>query len=312
MKRTFAIPRGAQIALVAAVLFGISTPLTKPFLKETSSFFTAGLLYFSSGISIYIFRKLTGAQSIKMNHSERTYFGLAVACGGIVAPVFLLTGLSLISASDASILLNLESVLTALIAWFIFKENFDKKILVGMLSIFFGACIISWNGNFEFNQAIGTILILLASTFWALDNNFTRNVISIDPTWIASTKGLIAGSTNLAVALLLGDQIPPLKTLAAVSVIGVFSFGLSLILFIVAMRQVGTSRAGAYFAIAPFFGAIVAFILGDPVTLQFGIAAIFMGFGIYLHISEDHHHEHYHFEALHCHSHFPDISHRHH
>jgi hypothetical protein len=306
------IPKGAKLALLSAILFGISTPLTKIFLENSSPFITAGLLYLSSGISIGLYRQFKKPTNFNLPLSEKVYFGSAILCGGIAAPVLLLIGLSQLEASTASILLNLEGVFTALLAWFIFKENFDRRILIGMLSIVTGAGIVGWNGSFDFRVLPSMLLIVAACLFWALDNNLTRNVISADITWMASTKGLVAGVTNLFIATQLGDSFPKLGALLAITLIGVFSFGVSLVLFIGAMRTVGTSRAGAYFSVAPFFGALAAVILGDPLTAQLGIAAIFMGFGIYLHITENHHHEHSHDGENHAHAHFPDINHRHH
>jgi drug/metabolite transporter (DMT)-like permease len=193
----------------------------------------------------------------------------------------------------------------------VFRENFDRRIALGMIAIVAGAVVLSWPGEAEFSGALPALAILGACLAWAIDNNLTRKVALIDATWLAAAKGLVAGPVNLVIAFALGASIPPLVSMGAAAIVGLFAYGVSLALFIVAMRHVGTARAGAYFSIAPFFGALLAIALGEPVTVPLLIAAALMGLGVWLHLTEKHEHEHTHEAVTHDHAHGHDEHHDH-
>lgn len=180
-------------------------------------------------------------------------------------------------------LLNAEGVFTALLAWFAFKENFDRRIALGMVAIMAGATVLSWPGEARFSGLWPALAVLGACFAWGIDNNLTRKVSLSDATWIASVKGLVAGSVNLVLAFGLGATVPPLPNLAGAMVLGFFAYGVSLALFVVGLRHLGTARTGAYFSVAPFFGAVLAITLGEPVTLPLIIAGVLMAIGIWLH-----------------------------
>ncbi len=301
-----------QAALAAALLFGAGTPVAKLLLTDVSPWMLAGLLYLGSGIGLGLYRLIRRSARV---HLARREFGPligAVFFGGVVGPVLLMFGLVGMPASGASLLLNAEGVATALLAWFVFKENFDRRIALGMAAIVAGAVVLSWPGQADFAGIWPSLAILGACVAWGLDNNLTRKVALHDATWLAAVKGLVAGPVNLVIALLLGASLPPLPNVGAAMLTGLFAYGISLVLFIVALRYIGTARAGAYFSIAPFFGALLAIALGDPVTIPLLVAGALMALGVWLHLTERHAHPHTHepLEHEHWHTH-PDEHHTH-
>jgi len=232
--------------------------------------------------------------------------------GGMVGPLLLMWGLSQTPASSASLLLNLEGVFTALLAWFVFKENFDVRIAWGMGLIAAGGVCLSWMGRPESGLPWGALAIVGACLAWAVDNNLTRKVSADDPAQIAMLKGLAAGSVNTAIGLLLGAKLPDGVVLLKVGLIGFFGYGISLTCFVLALRHIGTARTGAYFSTAPFAGAGVSVVfLGDALSVGFVLAAILMAFGVWLHLTEHHEHLHHHEPMEHEHLHTHDEHHQH-
>jgi drug/metabolite transporter (DMT)-like permease len=303
---------GVQAALAAALLFGAGTPAAKLLLGEVSPWLLAGLLYLGSGIGLGSYRLIRRAPRVRLTRAEWLPLGGAVFFGGMAGPVLLMFGLSGMPASGASLLLNAEGVATALLAWFVFRENFDRRIAVGMAAIVAGAVVLSIPTGAEFGSVWPSLAILAACLCWGIDNNLTRKVALADATWLAAVKGGVAGPVNLSLAFLLGASLPPVWSIAAAMGVGLLAYGVSLVLFIVAMRHVGTARAGAYFSIAPFFGALLALVLGESVTIPLAIAALLMAFGVWLHLTERHEHEHTHEAITHDHWHRHDDGHHDH
>jgi drug/metabolite transporter (DMT)-like permease len=236
----------------------------------------------------------------------------AVVAGGVIAPVLLMWGLGNMPASGASLLLNAEGVFTAVIAWVVFRENFDRRIAVGMAFIVAGALVVSWPGNTEFSEALPALAVLGACLFWGLDNNMTRNVSLPDPTFTAMVKGLVAGVVNLTLALAIGATLPGWTTVLASGVLGFLGYGLSLVLFVTALGHLGTARTGAYFSTAPFAGAVLSLVLlGEPITAGLLAAGALMGIGVWLHLTEHHEHAHRHDVLEHEHAHEHDAHHLH-
>lgn len=302
---------GVAAALGAAALFGAGTPLAKLLLDSVSPWLLAGLLYLGSGLGLTLYRKLTGAPVVRLAPREAAWFAAAIVSGGVVAPLLLMLGLSAMPSSGASLLLNAEGVFTTLLAWFAFKENVDRRIAVGMLAIVAGALVLSWPGEVQFNAWWPSLAVLGACLAWAIDNNLTRRVSLTDAAWIASVKGLVAGVVNLLLALSLGAALPPLPNLTAAMVVGFLAYGVSLALFVVGLRHLGTARTGAYFSAAPFVGAILALTLGEPLTPSLLLAGALMAVGLWLHLSERHEHAHRHDEIEHDHPHEHDEHHCH-
>ena len=302
---------GVTAALGAALLFGAGTPLAKLLLDSVSPWLLAGLLYLGSGLGLALYRLLTDAPAVRISRAETAWFSGAILAGGIVAPVLLMIGLTGMPASGASLLLNAEGVFTALLAWIVFRENCDRRIVLGMAAIVAGAVVLSWPGSAEFAGLWPTLAILGACLAWGIDNNFTRKISHADATWIASVKGLVSGTVNLTLAFALGAQLPAPLNLAGAMTVGLFAYGVSLVLFVVGLRHLGTARTGAYFSIAPFFGALLAVMMGEAVTLPLLIAGGLMALGIWLHLTERHEHEHAHEAMTHEHEHVHDEHHQH-
>ena len=306
------LDRGIVAALGAALLFGAGTPFAKLLLTHTDPWLLAALLYLGSGAGLWLVRRLRNAASVRPSRSEWGWLAGATLAGGVVGPVLLMFGLSSMSATGASLLLNAEGVLTALLAWFVFKENFDRRIALGMLAIVAGAVVLSWPGQASLRVEAGTLAVLGACLAWAIDNNLTRKVSLSDASFIAMVKGLAAGGTNLLLAWTLGSSWPTLSTLGAAAVLGFLSYGASLVLFVVALRHLGTARTGAYFSIAPFFGAVLGvLVLKEPVHSQLLIAGALMAVGVWLHLTELHGHLHTHQADEHTHAHVHDAHHQH-
>jgi drug/metabolite transporter (DMT)-like permease len=302
---------GVPAALGAALLFGAGTPLAKWLLDAVSPWLLAGLLYLGSGVGLTLYRRLTGAAAVRLPRNELPWFGGAILAGGIIGPVLLMIGLAGMPASGSALLLNAEAVFTALLAWFAFKENFDRRIALGMGAIVAGAAVLSWPGEAQFTGMLPTLAILGACFAWAVDNNLTRKISLTDATWIASVKGLVSGAINLTLAFSLGAAMPPLPKLAGAMVVGLLAYGVSLALFVTALRYLGTARTGAYFSVAPFFGALLALMMGAPVTMPLVIAGTLMALGIWLHLTERHEHVHEHEAMNHVHAHAHDEHHQH-
>lgn len=250
---------GIPAALAAAVLFGAGTPLAKLLLEHAGPWLLAALLYLGSGLGLWLLRQVRQSPTTQLARGDWLWLAGAVATGGVAGPVLLMTGLTAMPASGAALLLNAEGVFTALLAWFVFKENFDRRIALGMIAIVAGAVVLSWpaEGTVEFASLWPALAVLGACLAWAIDNNLTRKVALSDASWIAMVKGLAAGATNLVVAVSLGAAWPGAAPVLGAALVGFFSYGTSLTLFVVALRHLGTARTGAYFSGAPFFGALM-------------------------------------------------------
>ena len=302
-------------ALAAALLFGASTPFAKLLIGRVEPVMLAAWLYLGSGIGLWLIRLVRdkGYVSPRLPHAEWPWLAGAILSGGMVAPILLLWGLAQTSAAGASLLLNLEAVLTALIAWIVFRENADTRIVLGMLLIVAGGVVLAWpdTGAAEANLR-GAAAIAGACLCWAIDNNLTRKVSAADALFVAGTKGLAAGATNLLLALALDIALPSVPLIAGAMTIGLAGYGISLVLFVLALRGLGSARTGAYFSTAPFLGALIAtLVLHESASAVLGLAAALMAAGVWLHLTERHEHEHSHDALAHEHPHRHDEHHRH-
>lgn len=314
MKR-LPFPPAVVAALVAALLFGASTPLAKQLLRDVSPVLLAGLLYLGSGIGLGIIRLIRdrGWRAPSMSGREWLWLAFAIGFGGVLGPLAMMLGLKTTSAATASLLLNLEAALTAVIAWVVFRENTDRHVVLGMLAIVAGALLLAWPEPHQ-NAGLGwgALLIAGACLCWALDNNFTRKVSANDALFLAGLKGTVAGVVNTGIALALGATLPALPAISEAMVVGLLGYGVSLVLFVIALRGLGTARTGAYFSTAPFLGAALAILVfGEHASLLFWVAAILMGIGVWLHLTERHEHMHTHEAITHTHRHVHDIHHQH-
>lgn len=307
---------GVPMALTSAALFGACAPLSKLLLGSVDPWLLAGVLYLGAGVGL---AALAGARhSLGLASSEaplrRTdlpWLIAMVASGGLAAPVLLMFGLSMTSAASGSLLLNLEGLATMGIAWLAFRENVDRRLMLGAAAIIAGAVVLSWRGEGA-QLDIGGFMIVGACLAWGIDNNLSRRLPSADPMQIAMIKGLAAGATNLILALALGAQLPGWPVLIGGAVVGFVGIGLSLVLFMLGLRHLGAARTGAYFSLAPFIGAVVAVAMfREPITLQLLAAGVLMAVGLLLHLAEQHQHEHTHEVLEHDHAHVHDEHHQH-
>ncbi len=307
---------GVPLALASAVLFGASAPLSKLLIGAIDPWLLAGLLYLGGGIGlavVRVMRRLTGRASSEapLRRSDLPWLAAVVLSGGLLAPLLLMLGLSRTSAASGSLLLNLEGLATMAIAWLVFRENVDRRLLLGATAILAGAVLLSWSGE-GLRIDAGGLLIAAACLCWGIDNNLTRKLSSADPVQIATIKGIVAGGTNFAMALALGAALPPAGLVCAGLAVGFLGIGVSLVLFMLGLRHLGTARTGAYFSLAPFIGAVLALALfRDAVTPQFVAAGALMALGLWLHLSEKHDHWHEHGGLEHDHAHTHDDHHRH-
>lgn len=307
--------QSVSFAIAAAVLFGASTPLAKLLVGDVSPVLLGGLLYLGSGVGLGLFRMLRDKawKPSGLQAGEWPWLLGAIFFGGVLGPVALMYGLTTASGSAASLMLNLESVLTAVLAWAVFKENADKRIVLGMLAIVVGGAVLSWQpGGTDGSSLVGLAAIAIACLCWAIDNNLTRKVSASDAVFIASSKGLLAGLVNCAVALGMGASLPAVQTSLLAMAVGLLGYGISLVFFVLALRGLGTARTGAYFSTAPFIGSAVSLLLlGETATTAFWIASALMGLGVWLHLTETHEHEHTHQPLEHSHAHTHDEYHQH-
>jgi len=281
-------PAAVLAALASAALFGVSTPAAKALLGVVHPVMLAGLFYCGAGIGIALLRILAApvlneptARQPPLGRQDYGWLAGAIAVGGIAGPVLLMLGLARTPAATASLLLTVEGAATALLAWFVFHENFDRRIALGMACLVAGAATASWSGTPTIESLVGPLAIIGACVAWGIDNNLTRKVSLADPLQIVQWKGLIAGPVNLLLGLWAGGSLPgPLDMLAG-GLVGFVCYGVSLALFVFALRHLGTARTGAYFSTAPFIGAATAVMaLQQPLTLQLVAAGTLMAVGV--------------------------------
>lgn len=316
MSRRVKLDRGVLAALGAAALFGLSTPIAKTLVGEISPLLLAGLLYVGSGAGLSIVlvaRAIVRGQAsiVRPRRADLLWLLGAIAFGGAIGPYLLMYGLQWADSASASLILNLEGVFTALLAWFAFKENFDRRIAAGMALIVAGGVVLSTGAAFRAAGILGPLAIAGACLAWAIDNNLTRKVSINDAMLVACIKGTIAGPISVAIALRYGAHLPAGTLLLRAGLLGFVGYGLSLTLFVLALRNLGTARTGAYFSLAPFIGATLAVALGAPLTSTLLLAGLLMGTGVWLHLTEVHVHWHRHEPLVHEHAHVHDIHHQH-
>lgn len=307
---------GVPLALLSAALFGASTPLAKLLLGSVDPWLLAGLLYLGAGLGLAVVRAVQrrshqALAEAPLRRGDLPWLGTVVIAGGVLGPLLLLYGLARTDAASGSLLLNLEGLATLAIAWVVFHENVDRRLFLGALAILVGAALLSWQGH-GIRLDLGALLIAGACIAWGIDNNLTRKLAAADPVEIAMTKGLVAGTVNLALAWLRGAHLPEPSLLLGAGTVGFLGYGVSLVLFVLALRHLGAARTGAYFALAPFIGALLAIlVLGEPLSLRLLLAGGLMAVGLWLHLAERHEHEHSHAADEHEHRHSHDIHHRH-
>jgi drug/metabolite transporter (DMT)-like permease len=303
---------GILMAFAAALLFGAAAPLGKPLLESLTDFQMAGLLYLGAalGVLIILLREKHFLLPWRMPRVDALRLAGAVLFGGILGPVFLMAGLRMAAAGSVSLWLNLEMVTTALLGFFFFKDQLSGKGWLASLGALAAAILLAWEGGSAGFKAGG--LIALACLCWGMDNHLTALIDGISPAQSTFWKGLVAGSVNLILGLSFAPMTVEAKYLLGVLGLGAVSYGFSILLYITAAQNLGATRSQLIFSSSPFFGLLIAFALGEPLTLIQGIAiVIFLG-SIYLLFRETHQHAHRHESLVHTHLHtHPDPHHDH-
>lgn len=312
----FQVQRYSILALAAAALFGAGVPFAKLLLGEISPLLLAGLLYFGSGLGLAIFwiARGIGNHLVEARLAANDWASLAGAifAGGIIAPVLLLWGLSGSGAADASLLLNFEGVITTLVAAVLFREAIGARVWIAAFIMLAGGFVLAYDPRAPVAISPQALAIVGACLCWAVDNNLTRKISGTDPLVIAMCKGLAAGCFNLGLGYVLGWNLPNAGTMANALALGFCAYGVSLVLFIYALRHLGAARAGAHFSTAPFIGAALAVpLLGEAITPALIAATALMAIATWLVLTESHDHEHEHAHLVHTHRHIHDEHHQH-
>jgi drug/metabolite transporter (DMT)-like permease len=308
-----------MLAILAAILFGFSTPLAKLMIGEMDSITLAGLLYLGSGLGVsllLLIQKRTAKDQpveAKIGRKDLPWLAGAVICGGVVAPILLMIALKNSSAASASLLLNFEGVATTLIAALLFKEFVGKRTILAVALITLASILLSWNPTEPWEFSLGALGILAACVLWGLDNNFTRNISAKNPLEIVGIKGLGAGVFSLILALVLSRPLPNVKQIVLAMLIGFVCYGCSIVLYVLALRNLGTARTSTLYGVAPFVGAFASLLLfKEQPRIQFLLAVPLMLAGAWLMLRENHSHKHLHPAVTHEHAHtHPDEHHQH-
>jgi len=303
-------------ALLAALFFGASAPISKLLLGDVPPVLMAAFLYLGSGTGISLiklYQRLTSNQKeAGIKRPDVIWLAGAIVSGGILAPIILMISLNNTPASTASLLLNFEGAGTTLIALIFFSESISRRALIAIFAITVASIFLSTSFQGGFSLSLGSLGILLACFLWGVDNNFTRNISAKDPLTIVAWKGLVAGAFSLILGLFLDQQLPALIAILSILLLGFISYGLSTMLFIYSMRGLGAARTSALYGTAPLAGVLLSILIfKDPITLLFGIAAVLMAAGALLLANEEHAHFHIHMPVVHDHIHKHEEFHAH-
>jgi drug/metabolite transporter (DMT)-like permease len=306
------IRRGVLYAFIAALLFGTATPLSKPLLNFLNDFQLAGLLYLGAalGVTLILVKGKNFLWPWQLSRTDALRLLGAVLFGGILGPVFLLTGLRIAAAASVSLWLNMEMVATVILGYFFFKDHLSAKGWFAALGILAASTLLAWEGGTAGLKAGG--LIALACLSWGIDNHLTAIIDGISPAQTTFWKGIVAGTTNLTIGLWVGSLTASATYLVSALVIGIFSYGLSILLYITSAHHLGATRAQLIFSSAPFFGMIIALLIGENLSIFQGIAFIIFLGSTFLLLKESHAHTHTHDATEHVHIHYhPDEHHNH-
>ena len=309
--------RGALAALTAAALFGLSAPLGKLLVRDAEPLVLSGVLYLGAGIGLSILGALRARDGVTGHETplQKADIGLLLGitlAGGVLGPLLMLWGLHRLPAVTASLLLNLEAPLTVGLAVLAFGEHLGRREVGAFGLILLGLVVLTHAGASLQTSWLGVLAVGGACSSWAVDNNLTQRLSLRNPVAVARAKGLLAGATSLVLALVLGERLPSARIVGAGLCVGFVSYGLSLVLAVYAMRLLGAARQAAFFATAPFVGAVAAVpLLGETIGLRALIAAGVMGAGVFLLLRERHEHVHVHDRLAHEHRHVHDEHHQH-
>lgn len=306
--------RGAALGLIAAALFGISAPVAKLLLSQIAPVLLAGLLYLGAAAGLGLHRAISRpTREARLGRGDLPKLAVVVLAGGVVAPVLMLVGLGRVTALTGSLLLNLEAPFTVLLAVALFREHLGRHAGLAVALIVCGAVVLKLEPGSLGADTAGVLLLSAACACWAIDNNLTQRLSLRDPFAIVRVKTLVAGVANTALGLAItGGALPHWGFVLGALALGSLSYGASVVLDAFALRLIGAAREAAYFATAPFVGAVGSLLLlGDVLRWHDGLAMLVMALGVALLLYERHGHAHAHDELVHEHLHAHDAHHRH-
>jgi drug/metabolite transporter (DMT)-like permease len=310
MKHELPSLKGGLLALLAAALFGLATPLIQRWGVGLGAFTTAALLY--AGAAVVGLATLRGsAREARVQTSDGTrLLGMALF-GAVIGPVALAWGLQRTSGASASLLLALEAVFTAVLAWAWYRESMDKRVWVAVLLLVAGGMVLVLEqGMAGAAQLLGLLAVAFATVAWGIDNTLSRGLADRDPGQVVLIKALLGCCATGLIAAVLSEPIPRTWNALGLFAVGATGYGLSLRLYLLAQRSFGAARTGSVFAFAPFVGAVAAFALGERTfSPWFMLGGLLMLLGVWLHLAEDHEHEHAHEALDHEHAHHHDDGH---
>ncbi len=306
-------PRGAASGLAAAALFGASTPVAKLLVPGTGPLILAGLLYLGAGLGLLAaapFRR-RGAEA-PIQRSDLPALASVIVAGGVVGPLLLVVGLAQLSGAAAALLLNLEAPFTIALAVAMLGEHLPRREVLGAAAVVLGAAALTWAPSAVGVDPLGVACIAGACAAWALDNNLSQRLSIRDPFAVVRAKTLAAGAFNVALGLVIGERLPSGAHVGGALLTGAFGYGMSLVLHLLAVRSLGAARQAAYFATAPFVGALVAIpLLHDHLPAAHLAAGALMAVGIAVIVRAHHAHGHEHEPVEHEHAHVHDQHHAH-
>lgn len=296
--------RGGLLALLAAALFGISTPLVQRLGEGLGAFSTAALLYGGAALVGAFSRKPTESEA-RVNRGDLKRLLAMGAFGAVIGPVALAWGLQRTSGASASLMLTLEALFTAILAWKLYRETMDRRVGMAMaLLLAGGVALVLDQGIVGGAQLLGLLGVLLATAAWGIDNTLSRALADRDPSQVVMLKAALGTCATTAIAWIGGEPVPSWAAAAGLLVVGATGYGLSLRFYLLAQREFGAARTGSVFAFAPFIGAFAAFLMGDrSAGALMIVGGLLMLGGVLLHLAETHEHDHAHEPLEHEHAH---------
>lgn len=311
MDRTAA--RGGAAGLLAALLFGASTPVAKLLLPGSGPFLTAGLLYLGSGLGLLALEPLRArGREAPLRRADAVPLAAVALAGGVAGPVLLMIGLARLPGATAALLLNLEAPFTIGLAVLALRESLGRAELAGAGAVVLGAAAIGLNGAPGSFHAVGVAAVTGACLAWAVDNVVSQRLALHDPVAIVRWKSLVAGPVDVALGLFLGERLPGGAAVLAALATGLVGYGASIVLNLRAVREIGAARQAVYFAAAPFAGALVAVpVLGERPSARLVAGAAVIAAGVAIMLRARHGHAHVHEPLVHEHAHVHDVHHRH-
>ncbi len=305
------------VAILAATLYGISSPLSKLLLVEIPGTLIAALLYLGAGLGMLAINLIVSIRKKEPTEEKISKYDAPYILGmvllDIAAPISLMIGLNMTTSANAALINNFEIVATSLMALLIYKEAIGKRLWIGISFITLASILLSFEDLSSFSFSLGSVFVLLACLFWGFENNCTRMLSLKNPLQIVVVKGFGSGFGSLIIALSLKQySANTLYILLALS-LGFIAYGLSIYFYILAQRELGAARTSAYYAVAPFIGVLLSVLIFDqPIALSFILALLLMIVGVYFSGAERHKHLHTHNEIMHAHRHHHQDNHHNH